>query len=78
MVLSPFSRWSAPLNMAIPPEFLVKSGTCMVILLGIVGPRDCPKSELLSLHLLNIGFSGISLNLGQIISHTLLGIIKNC
>jgi hypothetical protein len=25
MGLSPFSRWSAPSNMAIPPEFLVKS-----------------------------------------------------
>jgi hypothetical protein len=24
IVLSPLSRWSAPLNKAIPPEFLVK------------------------------------------------------
>jgi hypothetical protein len=41
------------------------------------GPRDCPKRELLSLHLLSMGRLGISLNLGPKISHTLLGIIEN-
>jgi hypothetical protein len=31
---------------------------------------DCPKTELLSLHLRNIGFLGIGLNLGLKIRYT--------
>jgi hypothetical protein len=72
---SPFSRWSAPLNTAIPPEFLVKSA-------HIYGDsaRNCSGSGAPGivrrvssyLHLLNIRFLGISLNLGPKISHTLL------
>jgi hypothetical protein len=84
MVVSPFSRWSAPLNTAITPEFLIKSAHmygdsaefCRE-LFRLEGPGDCLKSELLSLHLLNIGFLGISLNLGPEISHTCLGVIVN-
>jgi hypothetical protein len=30
MVSSPFSRWSAPLNMAVPPAFLVRSAQIYV------------------------------------------------
>jgi hypothetical protein len=83
MVLSPFSRWSAPLNTAIPPEFPVKSahiyGDSVQEMFRLGGPRDCPKSELMSLHLiLNIGFLGVSLNLCPKISNNLLGIIENC
>jgi hypothetical protein len=52
----------------------------MVILSGTVqawGPRDCPKSDLPPLHLPNVRFLGISINLGPEISHALLGIIEN-
>jgi hypothetical protein len=56
MVPSPFSRWSAPLNTAITPEFLAKSAHIYGELFRLWDPRDCPKSELLSLHLLHIAF----------------------
>jgi hypothetical protein len=46
-----------------------------MFVLGRTG--DCPKSELLSLHLLYVGLLWISLNLGPKISHTILGIIEN-
>jgi hypothetical protein len=79
MVRSPFSRWSAPLKRSVPPEFLVRSahihGDSVRNRLG--GTRNCLKNELLSLHLRNIGFLGISLNFGPKISHTILGIIES-
>jgi hypothetical protein len=65
MVPSPFSRWPAPLNTAIPPEFLVKSAHIYGdSVRNCSGSGDCPKSELLSLHIRNVGALGISLNLG--------------
>jgi hypothetical protein len=68
MVRSPFPGWSAPSNMAIPSELPVKSaqisGDSVRNCSGSGVSRDCRKSELPSLKLLNIGLLGISLNFG--------------
>jgi hypothetical protein len=71
------SLGSGPLNMAIPPEFLVKSAHIYGESFMLGGPRVCPKSELLSLHLPILGFLVISLNLCSKISLTLLRIVEN-
>jgi hypothetical protein len=67
-------------NGALPPEFLAKSahifGNFVRKCSGWGGTEDCPRSERLSLHLLNIEFLGISVQ-GPNISHTILRIIEN-
>jgi hypothetical protein len=78
MVLSPYSRWFAPLNMAIPPEFVVQSahiyGDSVRNCSGSGGPRIVQRMHYYFCYVL--GFLGISLNLGSKSSHTILEISK--
>jgi hypothetical protein len=80
MMLSVFSRWSAPLNRDIPPDFSVKSAHIYAdsvrCCAGSEGPGIVQSVSSYS-YLLDIGFLGICLNLGPKISHSILGIIEN-